>query len=119
MQPRFDELRVSGFRRLADVRLELRPLSVLVGANGTGKTSVLDVLSLAAQSASGRLASGIANLGGIASIVTTRAESLSVELTMEPGETGLPQVAKSFEQPEEFRKRLVSSTFYHAVDVGP
>ncbi len=43
---RFGQLSVRGFRRLNDVQLSLRPLSVMIGANGTGKTSVLDVLSL-------------------------------------------------------------------------
>jgi AAA15 family ATPase/GTPase len=33
----------------------LKPLSVMIGANGTGKTSVLDVLSLLASSAQGKL----------------------------------------------------------------
>ena len=37
---RFGELSINGFRRLSDVRLPLRPLSVMIGANGTGKTSV-------------------------------------------------------------------------------
>ncbi len=46
---RFKEVLVEGFRRLGEVRLALRPLSVMIGANGTGKTSVLDVLSLLAK----------------------------------------------------------------------
>ena len=43
---RFSDLSIQGYRRLHDVQLPLRPLSVMIGANGTGKTSVLDVLSL-------------------------------------------------------------------------
>ncbi|MGA3042353.1 MAG: AAA family ATPase, partial [Bryobacteraceae bacterium] len=46
---------MKGFRRLADVQLELRPFSILIGANGMGKTSVLDVFSLLASSAQGSL----------------------------------------------------------------
>jgi len=42
----FGRLSVKGFRRLSDIDLSLRPLSVLIGANGTGKTSILDALSL-------------------------------------------------------------------------
>ena len=36
---RFLSLTVRGFRGLADVDLELRPLTVLIGANGVGKSS--------------------------------------------------------------------------------
>src|SRR5208282_4990492 len=67
---RFGELTIKGFRRLFDVRLALRPLSVMIGANGTGKTSVLDVLSLLASSAQGKLASSISELSGLADILT-------------------------------------------------
>src|ERR1017187_5227812 len=52
---RFLNLTVRGFRRLAEVDLELRPLTVLIGANGVGKSSLLDVLSILASSAQGNL----------------------------------------------------------------
>ena len=42
----FKKISVERFRRLCEVELELRPLTVLIGANGTGKTSLLDVFSL-------------------------------------------------------------------------
>ena len=50
-----DRIRIRGFRRLLDVDLALRPLNVVIGADGCGKTSLLDVFSLLADSASGRL----------------------------------------------------------------
>ena len=36
---------MQGFKRLIDVDLELRPLNVLIGANGKRKTSLLEVFS--------------------------------------------------------------------------
>jgi hypothetical protein len=36
---RFKDLSIHGFRRIHDVSLPLRPLSVMIEANGTGKTS--------------------------------------------------------------------------------
>jgi recombinational DNA repair ATPase RecF len=54
--PRFKNLTVQGFRRLNDVQMPLRPRSVMIGANGAGKTSILDVLSLLAKSAQGKMA---------------------------------------------------------------
>jgi predicted ATPase len=183
---RFGQLSIEGFRRLRDVRLALRPLSVMIGANGTGKTSVLDVLSLLASSAQARLGSSISELGGLANVLTyDKAEELGLGITMEvpghdpleyslwlrpqgiahaireetlsqkrgihptpfrhiisygqdvkyydpekkkllpptwehnPLETALAQVPKMFQEPEDFRRRLASSTFYHVLNVDP
>src|SRR5437870_3716692 len=52
---RFNHLTIQGFRRLYDVKFPLHPLCVMIGANGTGKTSVLEVMSLLANSAQGKL----------------------------------------------------------------
>ncbi len=78
----FSRISVHGFRRLAAIEgLELRPLTVMIGANGAGKTSLLDVLSLLAASACGHLNDSMAEFGGITSILTRgRADDLSVEL---------------------------------------
>ena len=182
----FGQLLIQGFRRLSDVRLALRPLSVMIGANGTGKTSVLDVLSLLASSAQGRLTSSLSELSGLTNVLTyDRAEELELGITMEvpgrdpleyrlclrsqghshvireevlrqsrenyptpflhltsfertvkyydpekrhllpptwehnPLETSLSQVPKMFQEPEDFRRRLASSTFYHVLNVDP
>jgi predicted ATPase len=182
----FGELSIQGFRRLNDVHLSLRPLSVMIGANGTGKTSVLEVLSLLASSAQGRLSTSISELAGLPNILTyDRAEEVRLGITMEvprhepleyavwlrpngiayaireetlsqkrkphptpflhinsyetdvkyydpekkkllpptwehnPLETSLAQVPKMFQEPEDFRRRLASSTFYHVLNVDP
>src|SRR5689334_10927183 len=67
---RFNDLSIRGFRRLGDVRFPLRPLCVMIGANGTGKTSVLDVMSLLANSARGKLSASITDLSGLTSVIT-------------------------------------------------
>lgn len=67
---RFRNLSIHGFRRLKAVWLDLRPLTVMIGANGSGKTSVLDVLSFLANSAQGRLNASISDLSGLPSILT-------------------------------------------------
>ncbi len=61
----FERIRVQGFRRLHDVDLKLRPLNVMIGANGCGKTSLLDVFSLLSASARGELKRTIRDIGGI------------------------------------------------------
>lgn len=78
----FQHLSVDGFRRLCGVECELRDLIVMIGANGSGKTSVLDVFSLLAASAQGRLNDKLSELGGIAAILTDgRAKQLSLSLS--------------------------------------
>src|SRR5437660_10891636 len=61
----FEKIHVQGFRRLYDVELKLKSLNVVIGANGCGKTSLLDVFSLLAASASGNLHETLGNWGGI------------------------------------------------------
>ena len=56
----------------------------MIGANGTGKTSVLDVLSLLASSAQGRLGPSISELGGLGNILTyDTAEELQLGITLD------------------------------------
>jgi predicted ATPase len=179
---RFERIGIHGFRRLHEVNLELRPLSVLIGANGVGKTSLLDVLSLLASSAQGALNSALSELSGLPALIThDRAHTLTLGISMgvsggepldyklhirpqgaayvigyeilrqqfphgplidaqgidvkyydvsrggsvrptwehNPLETALSQVPKMFREPEDFRQRLASSTFYHVLDVEP
>jgi predicted ATPase len=185
-QSRFKHLSVQGFRRLKDVDFPLRPLCVIIGANGVGKTSILDIVSLLANSAHGELSSAITELSGISSIVTydyahdlrlgiskevpyyepleyslrLKSEGVAYSIADEtltqtriwhmppfrhidshgsdikyfeveqsrlmrpnwehnPLETSLSQVPKMFKEPEDFRKRLSSSTFYHVLNVDP
>jgi predicted ATPase len=61
----FERIHIQGFRRLHDVDLKLKPLNVVIGANGSGKTSLLDVFTLLAASASGDLKEIVSAFGGL------------------------------------------------------
>jgi len=189
----FERIRVQGFRRLHDVDLKLKPLNVLIGANSSGKTSLLDVFSLLAASASGDLNKTMSDFSGVDGNLTNlnaaksgKARFIAFDLSMSvparspieyriamspqgvtyeiadealtqqqtpnpppfkhivahhgdvryfeqkagkpglvrpnweynPTESALSQVPKMFQEPEDFRKRLASSTHYHVLDVG-
>jgi predicted ATPase len=67
---RLTQIHIHGFRRLRDVKLEMRPLCVMIGANGCGKTSVLDVFALLAASMAGKLKGKLSEHGGLQSVLT-------------------------------------------------
>jgi predicted ATPase len=39
----FQYIAIEGYRRLFNVQVEMRPLTVMIGANGVGKTSLLEI----------------------------------------------------------------------------
>lgn len=79
----FEHIFIHGYRRLLSVSLELRPLTVMIGANGVGKTSLLEVFSLLAASAKGQLRSKISEFSGLYEIITRdKAQNLQIELRM-------------------------------------
>ncbi len=112
----FHSIRVQGFRRLVDLDLEFRPLNVLIGANGSGKTSLLDVFSLLASSASGGLDSRLREFGGLSSVLSAgRADRIVFRLTTR--EPGMAEVAYELElgfsgiSYEIIRERLANDQF--------
>ena len=79
----FERLKIEGFCRLFSAEVEMRDLTVMIGANGVGKSSFLEIFSLLAASANGQLQSKISELGGLTQMVTLdRADSVSISLSM-------------------------------------
>ena len=60
---------VAGYRSLRDVRLDLAPLTVVVGANGSGKSNLYRALQLVHSCGTGQLARRIAVEGGMPSVL--------------------------------------------------
>lgn len=84
---KINRIKINGFRRLKEVDLQVKPFMVLIGANGVGKTSMLDAFSLLSASASGNLNSALSQFGGIANLLTRgKSEDVSflVDMTV-PG----------------------------------
>ncbi|MBF0320603.1 MAG: AAA family ATPase [Nitrospirae bacterium] len=179
---KINQVSIGGFRRLQKINLPMKPFNVFIGANGVGKTSFLDALSLLSASASGMLNKTLSDSGGIANILTRgKIEEIGFFVNMEvpllkplyyelllkpmgtgysishellsqngdvasahilssnddiyyyeinerklvrpswehnPLETSLSQVPKMYRQPEEFRRILANTTYYHELNVG-
>lgn len=79
---KYTRLRVSGFRRILNLDMPLGPLTVIVGVNGCGKSSILDALWLCSASAAGQLKNMIQAFGGFHSFVSKgRAQSVTLGLS--------------------------------------
>jgi predicted ATPase len=61
-------LHVAGYRCLLDVSVELGEITVILGANGTGKTNLYRALRLAHACGDGGLARAVVHEGGMDSI---------------------------------------------------
>ncbi|MDY6783798.1 MAG: AAA family ATPase [Cyanobacteriota bacterium] len=80
---KLEKISVKGFRRLQQLDLDMRNLVVMIGANGSGKTSFLDVLSTLAASARGQLYDTLQLKGGLNEILTRgKARELEIAVSM-------------------------------------
>ena len=101
---KINRIKINGFRRLKEVDLPVRPFMVLVGANGVGKTSMLDAFTLLSASASGNLNSALSQFGGIANLLTRgKSDEISflVDMTV-PGHQPRAQVDDRGDPPPAF-----------------
>ncbi|MBL8900919.1 MAG: AAA family ATPase [Planctomycetes bacterium] len=92
-------LAVSGYRSLRDLILPLRKLNLIVGANGSGKSSVYRALRLLADAGQGGLIASLAREGGLPSVLwagpeSPRRDALSGEHEMEGGSRNRPVALK-------------------------
>lgn len=61
--PKLKRIRLEGFRSVKSMRLEFRPLNVLIGANGAGKSNLVAFFKLVNELMGGRLQRHIAATG--------------------------------------------------------
>ncbi len=82
---RIQHVEIEGYRALENVTLEPEPLAVLIGSNGSGKSTVLDVFALLAEAMGEGLGKGIVSRGGFARMLTLgKTQSLRVRLGSDP-----------------------------------
>lgn len=62
--PTLKYIRLEGFRSIKSMALELRPLNILIGANGAGKSNIIAFFKLLNELMGGRLQQHIGVTGG-------------------------------------------------------
>ncbi len=73
-------LAISGYRSLRDIKLALWPLTIVTGANGSGKSSLYRALRLLADVAQGRIVQSLSAEGGLQSTLWAGPEKFSREM---------------------------------------
>ena len=106
---------IHGFRSLRDIVLPLGPVTVVTGANGTGKTSFYRALRLISEAASGRLVGSLARAGGLGSVLWAGPEIISG--AMRRGEVPVQGAAKR-KAPVSLRLGFTDESLGYLVDVG-
>lgn len=107
-------LAISGYRSLRDIVLPLDNLSVITGANGTGKSSLYRALRLLSEVAEGRLAQALASEGGLPSTLWAGPEAPS--RGMRDGSVLITGTRRK--NPIALKLGFASEDFGYAVDLG-
>ncbi|WP_020180888.1 AAA family ATPase [Methylopila sp. M107] len=107
-------LAVSGYRSLRDLRLTLGRLTVVTGANGSGKSSLYRALRLLADVAQGRVVQSLANEGGIQSTLWAGPERFS--LAMKRGEVPVTGVVR--DKSVALKLGFAGEDYGYAIDLG-
>lgn len=107
-------LAIANYRSLRDLSLPLQPLTVVAGANGSGKSNLHRALRLLAETAQGGVIAALAREGGVASAFWAGPERFSrgMRAGSEPVQGG----------PRQQRARLMlgfaDADFGYAIDLG-
>lgn len=107
-------LAVAGYRTLRDVVLPLGCLTLVTGANGSGKSSLYRSVRLLADIAQGRIISSLAAEGGLQSTLWAGPEIIS--RAMRAGEVPIQGTVRS--GPVSLRLGFASDDFGYAIDLG-
>lgn len=105
---------IAGYRSLRDVRLELASLTVVTGANGSGKSSLYRALRLLADVAQGRIVQSLALEGGLSSVLWAGPETLS--RAMKRGEQPVQGTVRKASV--SLKLGFSSESYGYAIDLG-
>jgi predicted ATPase len=89
MPTTLDRIEVEGFKSIRQLRLDLKPLNVLIGANGAGKSNFISVFGLLRHIIEGRLQVYVAQAGGADALLHFGGKQTSeLKLRLSLGELG-------------------------------
>ena len=110
-------LAIANYRSLRQLLVPLARLTVVTGANGSGKSSVYRALRLLADTAQGGVVRSLAREGGLSSVLWAGPERFSAAMLR--GETPVQGVRRS--EPVNLRLGFASDgdeAFSYAIDIG-
>jgi predicted ATPase len=107
-------LAISNYRSLRKLVVPLRPLNVITGANGSGKSSLYRALRLLADTAQGRVVPSLAREGGLQSTLWAGPESSS--RAVQRGD--YPVQGTRRQHPVSLQLGFASDEFGYLIDMG-
>jgi predicted ATPase len=106
---------VAGYRSLRDVSIGLDRLTIITGANGSGKSGLYRALRLLTDVAHGRVIGSLAHEGGLESTVWAGPEVISA--AMRRGEYPIEGAARRV-KPVSLQLGIASDEYSYAIDIG-
>jgi predicted ATPase len=89
MPTTLDRIEIEGFKSIRELRLDLKPLNVLIGANGAGKSNFISVFGLLRHVIDNRLQFYVAQAGGADSLLHFgRKQTPELKLRFSSGDMG-------------------------------
>jgi predicted ATPase len=107
-------LAISGYRSLRDVRVSLAGLTIVTGANGSGKSSLYRALKLLADIAQGRIVQSLAAEGGLQSTLWAGPEAFS--RAMKAGSQPVQGLVRN--NPISLKLGFSGADYGYAIDLG-
>jgi predicted ATPase len=107
-------LAISGYRSLRDIRVRLSGLTIVTGANGSGKSSLYRALKLLADIAQGRIIQSLAAEGGLQSTLWAGPESFSRAMK----EGSQPVQGTVRKNPISLKLGFSGEDYGYAIDLG-